>query len=216
VAGGDWPQRARNAALTICQVDDEEDAERNIHTVLLADIRDIFARLPPRDDAAHGAWAGRPAVGPRLFTRQLLDELIGLEERPWGAWGKAQKPMTDTGLAGLLRPYRIRSNTVRGEGSDRGKGYYLRSFEDAFSRYLPLPQPFTRDNVTSPGNAGGSEDFADVTNSICHGSDNGENASNSVVCNVVTGKKGGERGSAEIEGPDDAEQDALPKWDFDP
>ena len=60
VAGGDWPQRARNAALTICQVDDEEDAERNIHTVLLADIRDIFARLPPRDDAAHGA-GGRPA-----------------------------------------------------------------------------------------------------------------------------------------------------------
>ena len=219
VAGGDWPQRARNAALTICQVDDEEDVERNIHTVLLADIRHIFARLPPRDGAAHAAGAGRPADGPRLFTRQLLDELIGLEERPWGAWGKAQKPLTDTGLAGLLRPYRIRSNTVRGEGNDRnvvGKGYYLRSFEDAFSRYLPIPGVSTRNNVTSPANTGGSEDFADVTNSFCYGSENAGNASNSGARNVVTGKNGGERGSAEIEGSDDAEQDTSSEWDFDP
>jgi hypothetical protein len=215
VAGGDWPQRARNAALTICQVDDEEDAERNIHTVLLADIRDIFARLPPRDDAAHGAWAGRPAVGPRLFTRQLLDELIGLEERPWGAWGKAQKPMTDTGLAGLLRPYRIRSTTVRGEGNVVGKGYLLRSFEDAFSRYVSIPGVSTRNNVTNSGNTGGSEDFADVTTSICYGSENAGNASNSGVRNGVTGRHGGERGSGEIEGSDDAEQDTSSGWDFD-
>ena len=215
VAGGDWPQRARNAALAICQVDDDEDAERNIHTVLLADIRDIFARLPPRDDAAHGTGTGRPSDGPRLLTRQLLDELIGLEERPWGAWGKAQKPLTDTGLAGLLRPYRIRSATVRGEGSDRGKGYSLRSFEDAFSRYLPIPGVSTRDIVTNPGNTGESEDFADVTNSVCHGSENAENASNSGVWHGGTGKTGGDRGAAEIEGSDDAEQDASSAWDFD-
>ena len=48
VAGGAWPQRARSAALALCQVDDEEDPERNIHTVLLADIRNIFARLISR------------------------------------------------------------------------------------------------------------------------------------------------------------------------
>ena len=214
-AGGGWPRRAREAALGLCRTAEDEAADEDIRVTLLTDIRDIFARLPPRDDAVHGAGAGRPADGPRLLTKQLLDELIGLEERRWGAWGKSRKPLTDTGLAGLLRPYRIRSNTVRGEGSDRGKGYYLRSFEDAFSRYLPIPQPSTRDTVTSPGNAEGSEDFADVTNSVCHGSGNGGNAGNSGFCNVVTGKVGGERGSAEIKGSDDAEKDTSSEWDFD-
>jgi hypothetical protein len=216
-AVGGWPQRARQAALALCRTAEDEAADEDVRITLLTDIRDIFARLPPRD-AVPGARGGRPADGLRLLTKQLLDELIGLEERPWSTWGKSRKPLTDTGLAGLLRPYRIRSGTIRGEGSGKdgtGKGYYLRSFEDAFSRYLPISQPSTRHNVTNQRNAGGSEDFADVTNSICDGSGNGGNASNSVVCDVVTGKNRGERGSAEIGGPDGAEQDASSGWDFD-
>lgn len=146
VAGGAWPQRARNAALAICQIDPEDSAEGDIKTILLMDIRDIFARLPPEDEAARKEGrAGRPDDGPRIFTKQLLNELLGLEERPWGTWGRTKKPLTDTGLASLLRPYRIRSGTIRGEdalgNSVTGKGYYLRSFEDVFSRYAPIP-PF--------------------------------------------------------------------------
>jgi Protein of unknown function (DUF3631)/Bifunctional DNA primase/polymerase, N-terminal len=217
-AGSGWPRRAREAALGLCRTAEDEAADEDVRITLLTDIRDIFARLPPRDDAVHGAQGGRPADGPRLLTRQLLDELIGLEERPWSTWGKSRKPLTDTGLAGLLRPYWIRSNTVRGEGSDRnvvGKGYLLRSFEDAFSRYLPIPGVSTRYTVTNPGNARGSEDFAAVTNSVCNGLENAGNVSNSGVRNGVTGRNRGERGSAEIEGPDGAEQDTSSEWDFD-
>ena len=53
VAGGDWPERARAAAKALCQIAAEEDVEADIKTVLLADIRDIFARLYPTDHAAH-------------------------------------------------------------------------------------------------------------------------------------------------------------------
>jgi Protein of unknown function (DUF3631) len=215
-AGGGWPRRAREAALALCRTAEDEAADEDVRITLLTDIRDIFARLPPRDDAVHGPQGGRPADGPRLLTKQLLDELIGLEERPWSTWGKSRKPLTDTGLAGLLRPYRIRSNTVRGDGNDRGKGYYLRSFEDTFSRYLPIPQRFTRDNVPNAANPGENEVFEPVPNSLWHGLENAGNASNSGVRHGGTGKNGGERGSAEIEGPDDAGQDTLPEWDFGP
>ena len=131
VAGGSWPKRARDAALALCKGEDEEDAERNVHAVLLADIRDIFARLFPKGHPAHNQeeQCGRPDDGPRLLTKQLLDELHGIEERPWVAWGKARKPLTDTGLASLLRSYEIHSSTVRSEDKSgkevRGKGYFL-------------------------------------------------------------------------------------------
>ena len=61
VAGGEWPERARAAAKALCQVDAEEDVEADIKTVLLADIRDIFARLPPRDARRSRSRASRPA-----------------------------------------------------------------------------------------------------------------------------------------------------------
>jgi putative DNA primase/helicase len=139
LAGGEWPERARAASKALCRVAAEEDVEADIKTVLLADIHDIFARLP-KDAAAHEAGRiGRPDDGLRLATKQLLNELIGLEERPWGVWGKSRKPLTDTGLAALLRPYGVRSGTVRLDDGTTPKGYYLRSFNDVFSRYLPIP-----------------------------------------------------------------------------
>jgi hypothetical protein len=195
VAGGEWPERARAAAKALCQVDAEEDVEADIKTVLLADVRDIFARLP-KDAAAHEAGrVGRPDVGPRIFTKQLLNELIGLEERPWGAWGRAKKPLTDSGLAALLRPYGIRSGTIREEGAAiTGKGYYLRSFNDVFSRYLPIP-PFQPSRaVTNAGNVEENGVFADGTYSDCDVSKNARNASNSGVCAVVTAKRPENRG----------------------
>jgi hypothetical protein len=89
--------------------------------------------------------------------------------------------MTGRDLASLLRPYRIRSDTVRGEDAmgnpERGKGYYLRSFKDAFARYLPLSGPSGHDTVTNPANVGEIEVFDAVTNSICHDSQNAGNTS---------------------------------------
>ena len=190
VAGGEWPERARAAARALCQIDAEEDVEADIKIVLLTDIRDIFTRLAPKEAVDRpDEGPGRPSDGPRLLTRQLVDELVRLEERPWSAWGRAQKPLTGADLGKLLRPYGIRSTTIRVEDGAIAKGYYLRSLEDVFSRYLPHPGVFSRYTVTNPGNVDQSEDSAAVTNPIRNGSENAGNASKSGICNGVTAKK---------------------------
>jgi putative DNA primase/helicase len=210
LAGGGWPQRARAAAKALCRVDAEEDAELDVKTVLLADIHDIFARAYPPEDAAHKAGqVGRPDDGPRLLTRRLLDELIRLEERPWGAWGKARKPMTDMGLASVLRPYGVRSSTVRSEDAvgnvERGKGYFLRSFEDAFSRYLAISGLSGRAIVPNAGNAGENKVFEGVPMFNSSRVENPRNASKSVVWHDGTASKSENRRVAGEEVADDGE-----------
>jgi putative DNA primase/helicase len=205
VAGGDWPERAARTALALCRVAEAEAAERDVNHMLLFDVRDIFARLFPEDGPAHKAERiGRPDDGPRLLTKRLLDELHRLEERPWNAWGKLKKPMTDTDLASLLRPYRIRSDTVRSEDAmgnhERGKGYYLQSFKDAFSRYL-LSEPSCRDSVTNPANAMEVEVSQGVTKTNCHGSQNAGNTRKSGICHGVMASMG------RIEGGDEKGRD---------
>ena len=76
------------------------------------------------------------------------------------------------------------------------KGYYLRSFEDAFARYLPTSGVSKRPSVTNPGKQGESEDFANVTNQVCDGLENAGNASKSGVCDAWTLQKGGVRANA--------------------
>ena len=103
VAGGPWPERARKAAQALCGAENEEDAENDVKIALLTDICDIFARLGPKGADQIDEVPGRPRDGPRLLTRELIDELVRLEERPCGAWGKAQKPLTSADLSRLLR-----------------------------------------------------------------------------------------------------------------
>jgi hypothetical protein len=220
IAGGDWPRRAREAGLALAEAQESETVDADVRLLLLADIRDIFAAAFPPDHADHKATReGRPSDGPRLASKRLLEELHGLEERPWSAWGKAKKLIIGAAFAALLRPYGIRSGTVRvgdAQNAPTAKGYYLHAFEDLFTRYLSTPGVSKRHSVTNPGKQGQSEDFANVTNSVCDGLENAGNASNSGVCDAVTGKNGGERGSTGIEGPDDAGQGASSGWDFGP
>jgi putative DNA primase/helicase len=140
VAGGDWPKRARGTALALCQADEADAAERDVRIMMLMDIRDIFNREFPPDHPDRGEERkGRPDDGPRLSSKRLLEELLALEERPWIAFGKVKKPMTGMGLASLLRPYRVHSRTARVDGAGLAKAYFLRSFDDAFARYLTSP-----------------------------------------------------------------------------
>jgi hypothetical protein len=139
IAGGDWPERGKRAAITLAGIDEADAAEGDVKQTLLSDIRGIFAREFPSGHADH-----QDRYGPRLATKRLLEELHRLEERPWSAWGKARKPLTDVTLAVLLRSYGIRSGSVRVEDGSTPKGYYLRSFQEAFARYLPPIAPVFR------------------------------------------------------------------------
>ena len=136
IAGGEWPQRAREAGLALAVASETETADADVRLVLLGDIRDIFATAFPTGHVGHQAVReGRPDDGPRLASKRLLDALHGLEERLWSAWGRAKKPLTGKALSDLLKPYGVRSNDVRIDGAAAVKGYYLRTFEEVFTRY---------------------------------------------------------------------------------
>ncbi len=134
LAGGEWPKRARQAAVILSGADAQE--EEDIRVLLLSDIRDIFERR--RTD--------------RVRTEALLEELASHEERPWREWKKGQ-PLSPHGLAKLLRSFGVAPKTYRDGFGNLNKGYLRPVFEDAFGRYLgevrieeeekvfPLPQP---------------------------------------------------------------------------
>jgi len=124
VAGGEWPDRARKAMLVMETISNEETTKQ----ILLRDIKEIFDGCD------------------KISSSALVDRLISIEEHPWGDW-KRGKPITQNGLAHLLKPFEIFSKTIR-SGSTTFRGYELDQFTDAFSRYLTPTTPFQGDTMT--------------------------------------------------------------------
>jgi len=118
-AGGEWPMRARLAAIALSG---DEDLELSTGMRLLADIRDAFDEL----EMDH------------LSTTELLGWLHDLDEAPWGDW--YGKPLTARGLARLLDPYRVRPVKRRLAGQQQ-RGYFRSEFTDAWLRYIPAGDP---------------------------------------------------------------------------
>ncbi len=110
LAGGDWPTRARTAAVTLTGAK-EENAATSDRVRLLTDCRTIFADT--------GAEA--------LPTALLLDRLRGLEESPWS-------DLNPYRLGALLREFEVRPITARFP-TGQAKGYAKASFADAWDRY---------------------------------------------------------------------------------
>lgn len=110
VAGGDWPEDAREAAIAL-SASRAEDDEPSVQ--LLLDIKRFF-------DAAGVE---------RTTTRDLMLHLQGLEEATWS-------DLTAQLLARRLRPFDIRPRTLR-IGTAVAKGYYRQEFEKAWAAYLP-------------------------------------------------------------------------------
>jgi hypothetical protein len=136
LAGGDWPELAREAALALSdgRASANEDSDR---LLLLADIRDVYDRLA-RD---------------HVLTVELITELAEVEESPWAEWWDEREDKPKKGaamnLARELRPFGIRSTTVRTD-SGRAKGYKRDDFEDAWARYVPLSGTQSRDSRDNP------------------------------------------------------------------
>jgi len=166
LAGGDWPDRGRQAAVELSAAANDAVSSG---LLLLGDIRELFYRDPP------------PEV---LFTHEILDGLQHDENRPWPEW-KNGKPITSRQLAALLKPYGIKPKTVR-RGTKTDKGYRHDWFEDAFARYL-APRSVT---TSQPSDSAGFEPPQSVTPAVDVTSDvtdaNVENASISADCDGVT------------------------------
>jgi hypothetical protein len=118
LAGGHWPQRAREACLALVK-SAREDTE-TVGTRLLADLRGIFGDTPA------------------MPTEAILGKLRATAEAPWGDW--YGRPLSDRDLAKLLRPYGIKSLKVWVDGRSV-RGYRREDFWDAWCSYLPPEEP---------------------------------------------------------------------------
>jgi len=130
VIGGEWPDRARESAKILADVEDDEDS---VGIRLLGDIKKIF-----EDHKAA-----------QLFSQTIADDLGDREDRPWSEWGRQQDKITKRQVARLLSRYGIKPKILR-IGDTVARGYHLDQFQDAFNRYLSLDTPSR--NVTTVTN----------------------------------------------------------------
>jgi hypothetical protein len=115
LAGGHWPELAREAALGIMG----RAQEQSPIGALLLDMCVAFLTESKE----------------RLFSREVVSGLMGIGQRPWSELLK-RKPVTELWLAQQLRPYGIKPKTMRIEGK-LGKGYQLEDCMETFRRYIP-------------------------------------------------------------------------------
>lgn len=127
VAGGEWPGLAVRAFQALTTASGEDSS---MGVMLLGDMRALFAER-----------------GERLLSADIVKALVRMEDRPWPEW-TGGTPITARQVARLLARYDIAPKTLRAE-SDRGKGYEIHQFTDAFERYLPAPLQPIRDSVTT-------------------------------------------------------------------
>jgi hypothetical protein len=113
-AGGEWPKQVRDAAIHLTSRAADETLTGGVE--LLGHIREAFGDEP------------------YLATTALIDRLRERDESPWR--DIRGKPLDDRGLAKRLKPYGIKSKTVRIH-EKTPKGYDATDFHDAWSRYLP-------------------------------------------------------------------------------
>jgi putative DNA primase/helicase len=146
LAGGDWAAAAR----AIAEGSEGAKQDQSTRTMLLSDIRDVFAGRPDAD---------------RISSNVLATELGAMEGRPWAEWRNG-KPITAASLARTLAPFGISPGTRR-DGSDTFKGYLLADFNEAFARYLG-DQTVTPSQLNSDGHCDVSQTVTlkpDVTDS---------------------------------------------------
>jgi hypothetical protein len=122
LVGGEWPKRAREAAVAL--VADSKDGEPSLGIRLLADIQSVFTPAGLADVES-------------MASKTLLQRLHEISEAPWS--DLKGKPLDERRLSRFLKPYGVKSKSVR-VGDLTPKGYARSDLYDAWARYLP-PSP---------------------------------------------------------------------------
>jgi hypothetical protein len=112
LAGGDWPKRARAAALRLTPEERPSPGAR-----LLADMRELFAK--------HGKV---------LASTQVVMLLVSNDEGEWANY--RGRPINKFEVATLLKPYGIKPDLIYLRGQ-HVRGYKAEWFGTAFMHYLP-------------------------------------------------------------------------------
>src|SRR5439155_16392790 len=127
LAGGEWPEKARNAALCLTAMAQEESPI----AALLLDLMILFVQ----QRCAEGNEEMKKAGVAKIFSRDLVAGLNQCTDRPWLVLRKG-KAVTETWLSQQLRGYGIRPRTIW-IGGTSAKGYVEDDFNEVFRRYIP-------------------------------------------------------------------------------
>jgi putative DNA primase/helicase len=115
LAGGEWPELARQAAVGLSTIMPDNSPIGS----LLFDICYLFS-----------TWKVE-----KVFSKTLVRGLNLLPDRPW-ADDRQGRAMDDVWLAQMVRPYGIQPRQFR-HGDYRARGYAATEFFDALRRYVP-------------------------------------------------------------------------------
>lgn len=119
VAGGQWPERARQAALRLSGGDADSTTVGN---ELLADIQEVFETRNAQ----------------RITSAELIEALCEDEEKSWATYNRGKR-ITPRQVANRLKEYGIASKNIRTGSYGISKGFERIQFEEAFLRYLATP-----------------------------------------------------------------------------
>lgn len=156
IAGGQWPEMAREAAVTVCS----NSETKSYKVELLEDIKAIFELKKIH----------------RVSTADLINYLCEDVEANWATYSHG-KQISPKHLAKLLEGYGIVSKTVRFGVHVTAKGYDKTQFLDAWARYVDVSVTTSTENESVPShtNADGAQVVTGVTNppdTSCHASQN--------------------------------------------
>jgi hypothetical protein len=164
--GGEWPAKAERAALALSGTPDTD--AQSIGARLLADIRNAFGSTD------------------KISTDDLLTALKDIDDAPWPGWGKGNG-LTARQLGGLLRPYEIKSRSIRLPDDRTPKGFLREQFTSAWARYAPDPQTETPHRHI-PDKHRENGPFLPATEEGVWRKENGQNPSVYAGCGVVADK----------------------------
>ncbi len=176
LAGGRWPEAARDAARTLGAGERRAD-EASLGVKLLTDIREVFA-------------------AEKISCHDLAGALNALEESPWGGWSESDGIKTRD-LGRKLRPYGIRAKSIRLPDGKTPKGYERVQFEDAWSRYLPISDISTATTATTGSQSQKTAEIVPPQKPVVAVVENGANRHEQrdvAVVAVEKSKKGAARG----------------------
>jgi hypothetical protein len=133
LAGARWAERARRAALGLCQGAEEQD----LGVLLLGHMKDAFGDSD------------------KMATGDLLDRLVNRgDDSPWARWwaddiARGATKAAASSLARLLKPFEVHPTQVWIAGA-KHRGYERTAFEPAWQRYCPT-KPDVSSTVPSDG-----------------------------------------------------------------
>jgi putative DNA primase/helicase len=122
-AGGDWPTKARKAAVKLSKVADAT----SIGVQALAAIKEVFDGPPDAD--------GDREPLERVSSADLAADLGADMAGPFSEW-KNGKQITQAQLARVLKPFTVAPEVIRLPSGGTIRGYRRSQFEDLWERYL--------------------------------------------------------------------------------